>query len=158
MATIWNGYLQCFYLVQVEKFTPLSLTLSLENIQRGAGICLFFVGMGINIHSDGVLRNLRRYGSTGKSKQKQESKQQKKQYYIPYSPCFTYISCPNFAGEMLEWVGFSMASQFSLPSFAFAVYTASNLIPRAIDHHKWYLQKFDNYPVERKWAVIPFVV
>ena len=63
-----------------------------------------------------------------------------------------------FGGEMLEWLGFAVASQFSLPSVAFVVYTASNLIPRAVAHHQWYLRKFDDYPKERKWAVVPFVV
>mmetsp|Transcript_15325 Transcript_15325/g.27833 ORF Transcript_15325/g.27833 Transcript_15325/m.27833 type:complete len:328 (-) Transcript_15325:197-1180(-) len=169
LVTLWNGYLQCFYLVQIENIAPLSFSPSLENIQSWAGICLFFLGMGINMHSDGVLRNLRRFApTTGNSSSKQQTLQpllhqqqatsQPHTYYIPYSPFFTYISCPNFAGEILEWFGFALASQFSLPSVAFFVYTASNLIPRAVAHHEWYLRKFDNYPVERKWAVIPFVV
>mmetsp|Transcript_3124 Transcript_3124/g.6883 ORF Transcript_3124/g.6883 Transcript_3124/m.6883 type:complete len:321 (-) Transcript_3124:241-1203(-) len=162
LITIWNGYLQCFYLVQIEMLSPLTLSSSLDNIQRWAGIGIFFLGMGINIHSDGVLRNLRRHGPTGKLKQKQvdlkqQATKQQHAYYIPYSPFFTSVSCPNFAGEIFEWLGFSMASQFSLPSVAFAVYTASNLIPRAIAHHDWYKTKFDDYPVERK-AVIPFII
>eukprot|EP00956_Cyclotella_meneghiniana_P009821 scaffold13606_cov100-Cyclotella_meneghiniana.AAC.4 len=62
------------------------------------------------------------------------------------------------AGEILEWFGFAMASRFSLSSVAFLCYTASNLIPRGIAHHEWYKNKFDDYPIERKWAVIPFIV
>ncbi|KAL7554801.1 hypothetical protein ACHAWF_018341 [Thalassiosira exigua] len=156
LVTSWNGYLQCFYLVQVVKFDPLSLSLSLDNMQRWLGICLFFVGMGVNVHSDGVLRNLRRRGPAGRNENKQQSAEH--EYYIPRSPFFKYISCPNLAGEILEWFGFALASQFSLPSVAFFVYTSSNLIPRAVAHHEWYLRKFDDYPTERKWALIPFVV
>lgn len=160
LVTVWNGYLQCFYSVQMEKFDPLSLSLSWNNLQCWTGIGLFFAGMGINIHSDGVLRNLRRRGPSGRSKPNETPRQTKEGavYYIPYSPCFALISCPNFFGEILEWFGFAMASRFSLPSVAFCVYTASNLIPRAIAHHEWYLRKFDDYPTERKWAVIPYVV
>lgn len=162
LVTTVNGYLQSFYLTQIQKYDPLSLTsLTLEDIQRWIGILLFFVGLGINVHSDGVLRNLRRYGPSGKSKEKQQVQQSSKPnhtYYIPYSPFFTYVSCPNFAGEILEWFGFAMASQFSLPSVAFLVYVIANLVPRAVAHHEWYLRKFDDYPVERRWAVIPFIV
>jgi len=32
-----------------------------------------------------------------------------------------------------------------------------NLVPRAIDHHKWYKKEFADYPKERK-AVIPFIL
>lgn len=161
LVTILNGYLQCFYLVQIEQYAPISLTLTLENMQHWTGIYLFFLGMGINIHSDGVLRNLRRYGPTGKPTQKQDEHQPhstKHTYYIPNSPFFKYVSCPNLGGELLEWFGFALASRFSFPSVAFFVYTASNLVPRAVAHHEWYLKKFDDYPVERKWAVIPFIV
>ncbi|EED88186.1 3-oxo-5-alpha-steroid 4-dehydrogenase 1-like protein, partial [Thalassiosira pseudonana CCMP1335] len=141
MVTTLNGYLQSFYLVNVEK----------ENLQCWLGILIFFIGMGVNIHSDGVLRNLRRYGPS------ENKQQQQRTYYIPQSPLFAYISCPNFFGEILEWFGFSMASQFSLPSVAFFLYTASNLIPRGIAHHEWYLIKFEDYPKERRWAVVPFI-
>ena len=159
-VTICNGYLQSFYLVRVHKFDPLSFSATTwSNLQRWLGIGIFFAGMGINIHSDGVLRNLRRYGPSGKPRSREKGKHTTEAaYYIPHSPFFQRVSCPNFGGEMLEWLGFAVASQFSLPSVAFFVYTASNLIPRAVAHHEWYLRKFDEYPKERKWAAIPFVV
>jgi hypothetical protein len=46
---------------------------------------------------------------------------------------------------------------WNLPAFSFALWTAVNLIPRALDHHRWYLKTFPDYPKERK-AVIPFLV
>ena len=161
IITYWNGYIQCFYLTQIGEFPPLSLSTSLDDIQCWTGIGIFFIGMYINMHSDSVLRNLRRkHGKRQEVMTQQQQIDTKKEhvYYIPHSPFFEYISCPNFSGEILEWFGFTWASRFSLPSVAFFIYTASNLIPRAIAHHEWYRRKFDNYPVDRRWAVIPFVV
>eukprot|EP00986_Skeletonema_menzelii_P017523 scaffold20108_cov145-Skeletonema_menzelii.AAC.1 len=151
IVTMLNGYIQSFYLVRVYKLPPLTLPpSSWINVQSWLGILVFVVGMIINIKSDAVLRNLRR--------QRNSDRDNQKTYYIPQHRLFTYISCPNFFGEILEWFGFAIASQFSLPAMAFFIYTASNLIPRGIAHHEWYKQKFEDYPLERKWAVIPFVV
>ncbi|KAL3799483.1 hypothetical protein ACHAW5_000591 [Stephanodiscus triporus] len=170
--TTLNGYLQCFHLTQIVRHPPLTSSLELDNLSRWAGICLFFVGMGANVHADGVLRNLRRRnddgddggneqdGTTTTTRRHRRHRQHHRQraYHIPRSPLFARVSCPNFLGEIIEWFGYSMASGFSLPSVAFLLYTMSNLIPRGIAHHEWYLRKFDDYPIERKWAVLPYVV
>lgn len=104
------------------------------------GIALFFTGFTINNHSDHILLNLRKPGETG--------------YKIPKGGMFKYISAPNYFGEILEWIGFVLAA-WSLPALSFAVWTIANLAPRAITNHKWYLEKFADYPKERK-ALIPF--
>ena len=151
IVTILNGYIQSFYLVRVHKLPPLTLPpSSWIHLQSWLGILTFFAGMIINMKADAVLRNLRR--------QRNGDGNNQKTYYIPQHPLFTYISCPNFFGEILEWFGFAIASQFSLPAMAFFIYTASNLVPRGIAHHEWYKQKFKDYPRERKWAVILFIV
>mmetsp|Transcript_14291 Transcript_14291/g.22060 ORF Transcript_14291/g.22060 Transcript_14291/m.22060 type:complete len:296 (-) Transcript_14291:39-926(-) len=151
IVTILNGYIQSFYLVRVHKLPPLTLPpSSWIHLQSWLGILTFFAGMIINMKADAVLRNLRRQRNSDGNNQKT--------YYIPQHPLFTYISCPNFFGEILEWFGFAIASQFSLPAMAFFIYTASNLVPRGIAHHEWYKQKFKDYPRERKWAVILFIV
>lgn len=159
IITCWNGYIQSFYLTQVKSFSPLSLTLSsiLDNIQCWVGICIFFIGMSINIKSDSVLRNLRKDYQQKKQEEGTTAIDNQHKYYIPFSPLFTYISCPNHAGEILEWFGFAVASNFSLSTIAFFIYSSINLIPRASAHHEWYKNKFDDYPKERRWAVIPFV-
>ena len=105
------------------------------------GALLFALGFGINQHADWVLMNLRKPGETG--------------YKIPRGGLYTYITCPNYFGEVLEWTGFAIAS-WSLPGLAFALYTFANLAPRARDHHRWYKQKFSDYPVERR-ALFPVV-
>jgi len=106
------------------------------------GAICFVTGFAINQHADAVLMKLRKPGESG--------------YKIPHGGLYRFITCPNYFGEMLEWTGFAIAS-WSLPGLAFALYTAANLAPRAISHHKWYREKFADYPAERK-ALIPFVV
>lgn len=106
------------------------------------GILVFFCGLFINLHSDYILRNLRKPGEKG--------------YTIPKGGMFEYVSGANFFGESLEWYGFALAS-LSLQSLAFAVFTSCNLGMRAYHHHKWYLKKFENYPAKR-CAYIPYVL
>lgn len=106
------------------------------------GLGLFISGAFINIQSDNILLRLRKPGETG--------------YKIPQGGLFRFISCPNHFGEIIEWAGFALMC-WNLPALGFAVWTAANLIPRAIAHHKWYQQRFDNYPTERK-AVVPGIV
>jgi hypothetical protein len=43
-----------------------------------------------------------------------------------------------------------------LPSLSFFIWTFVNLVPRAVDHHRWYKNNFKDYPVKRK-AVFPFI-
>jgi len=106
------------------------------------GIILFFTGMYINMSSDNKLLGLRKGGKKG--------------YFIPYGGLFNYVSSPNLFGEIIEWLGWAMLC-WCMPAFSFALWTMANLIPRAIDHHRWYKRRFDDYPKERK-AVIPFLV
>jgi 3-oxo-5-alpha-steroid 4-dehydrogenase 1 len=104
-----------------------------------AGAALFVLGFGINRWADNTLHNLRRPGETG--------------YKIPHGGLYRYISCPNYFGEIVEWFGWALAT-WSLPGLAFAVWTFANLAPRAWSHHKWYHEKFCDYPANRK-ALIP---
>lgn len=103
------------------------------------GAALFLAGFAINRWADNILRELRRPGETG--------------YGIPHGGLYEYISCPNYFGEILEWIGWAIAT-WSLPGLTFAVWTFANLAPRAWSHHKWYHDTFREYPSDRK-ALIP---
>ena len=104
------------------------------------GVILFVSGFFINQYHDNILINLR--------------KNNRKSYQIPQGGLFKYISCPNFFGEIIEWGGFALLT-WCLPSFSFFIWTFVNLVPRAIDHHRWYKKQFKDYPKTRK-AIIPF--
>lgn len=106
------------------------------------GVLVFALGYRINRRADAVLAGLRRPGETG--------------YKIPRGGLYELISCPNYFGELLEWTGWAIAT-WSVAGLSFAVFTAANLIPRALVHHRWYRGKFPDYPRGRK-AVIPFVL
>ena len=76
-------------------------------------------------------------------------------YKIPRGGLYRWISCPNYFGETIEWIGWAIAT-WSLPGLTFAVWTFANLAPRAHAHHKWYHKNFKDYPIRRK-AFIPWV-
>lgn len=103
------------------------------------GAVLFIAGFIINRQADNILRGLRGKGELG--------------YKIPKGGLYRYISCPNYFGEILEWVGWAIAT-WSLTGLAFAIWTFANLAPRARAHHKWYHNNFKEYPLERK-ALLP---
>jgi hypothetical protein len=106
------------------------------------GSLLFISGAYINVRSDYYLIGLRKSGDSTT-------------YKIPKGFLFDYISCPNHFGEIIEWAGFAILT-WSLPGLVFFCWTCANLIPRALAHHRWYLEKFAEYPVDKK-AVFPFI-
>jgi steroid 5-alpha-reductase/3-oxo-5-alpha-steroid 4-dehydrogenase 1 len=106
------------------------------------GVALFLIGYLVKQHADQTLFNLRKPGETG--------------YKIPRGGLYRWVSCPNYLGEIIEWVGFAIAS-WSLPGACFAVFTVANLLPRAVAHHAWYRGKFPDYPKERR-ALIPWLL
>ncbi|KAA0149917.1 hypothetical protein FNF27_02595 [Cafeteria roenbergensis] len=141
-----NGYLQSRFLAAHATFAA-GWT---EAPQFLAGVAMFFAGMYINMDADSILRNLRR-GPADKG------------YYIPRGGMFDFVSGANFFGEIVEWTGYALASGFALPPVAFAVFTALNIGPRALQHHRDYRARFNGskgkeaYPADRK-ALIPFLL
>ncbi|PKK34375.1 steroid-5-alpha-reductase, alpha polypeptide 1 (3-oxo-5 alpha-steroid delta 4-dehydrogenase alpha 1), partial [Columba livia] len=134
---VYNGYLQGRSLTNYAKYHSDWL----KDPRFITGLIGWLVGMAINIHSDHILRNLRKPGETG--------------YKIPRGGMFEYVSGANFFGEILEWFGFALAC-CTIESLAFALCTLFILGSRAKQHHQWYLEKFEDYPKNRK-IVIPFV-
>lgn len=104
------------------------------------GALLFVVGAAINVRADTALLRLRREGG----------------YAIPRGGLFELVTSPNYFGELVEWTGFALAA-WSLAGSAFAIYTAANLVPRAIAHRRWYRAQFADYPRARR-AIVPYVL
>uniref|UniRef100_A0A8C9Y3V4 3-oxo-5alpha-steroid 4-dehydrogenase (NADP(+)) n=1 Tax=Sander lucioperca TaxID=283035 RepID=A0A8C9Y3V4_SANLU len=130
-----NGFLQGHYLLHCAQFDD---EWSAECII--SCLLLFYIGMAINIHSDYILHNLRKPGEVV--------------YKIPKGGLFEHVSGANYIGEIVEWFGYAVAT-WSLPALSFAVFSLCFIGPRAYHHHRFYQEKFKDYPKLRK-ALIPF--
>jgi protein-S-isoprenylcysteine O-methyltransferase Ste14 len=131
-----NGFLNGHYLGAIATPYPVEW---LADSRFVVGVSLFAAGVLMNWHADRILLRLRRPGDTG--------------YRVPEGGLYRWVSCPNYLGEMIEWIGFALLT-WSLPAVSFAVWTVANLAPRALAHHRWYRERFPDYPPRRK-ALIP---
>ena len=112
---------------------------SFQNWNFYLGILLFISGFLINQISDTILINLRKSDEIA--------------YKIPRGFLFKYISCPNYFGEIIQWIGFALMA-WNFPATTFLIWTVANLLPRVAGHHKWYKSHFKDYPEKRK-ALLP---
>ena len=129
-----NGFLNGYF-ISLINFESLSFTYIIS------GLLIFIIGFYVNVSSDNKLIKLRT---------------NQKDYVIPKGGLFNYVSCPNFLGEIIEWLGFAIMT-LNLGSISFLIWTICNLIPRSKAHHKWYKENFKKYPTTRK-AVIPYLL
>ena len=139
---VTNGYLQGRHLFTLSEPRPVDWLCDFRFL---AGAGLFLVGLAITIGSDGILRRLRGDGAAEST-----------EYRIPRGGMFRWVTCPNYFGELLEWSAWALLT-WSAPGMVFALWTAANLVPRALAYHRWYHTRFADYPRERK-AIIPFVL
>lgn len=107
------------------------------------GLIVFFSGMAINLHSDRIIRCLRKPGETG--------------HKIPRGGMYRYVTSANYFGELTEWVGFAILT-WSWAGAVFALWTFANLVPRAAALHKRYCENFgDVYRDLGRKRIIPFI-
>ncbi len=106
------------------------------------GLLLFFVGMGINLHSDHVIRHLRKPGDTA--------------HYLPAKGLYRYVTSANYFGEIVEWTGFAVLT-LSPAAWVFVWWTFANLVPRADAIHRRYREEFGDEAVGKRKRVIPFI-
>lgn len=107
------------------------------------GLLVFFLGMGINLHSDHVIRNLRKPGDT--------------KHYIPRKGFYKYVTSANYFGELTEWIGYAILT-WSPAGVLFAVWTFANLGPRAKSLTEKYIEEFgEEYTSLNKKHIIPFI-
>ena len=133
-----NGYLNGRWLF---TFGPERGAAWLADPRFLVGAAVFVAGYVINQQSDHILFHLRKPGETG--------------YKIPRGGLYRFVTSPNYLGEILEWCGFALCT-WSPAGAAFAIWTLANLVPRARTHHRWYRDKFADYPPERR-AIIPLL-
>jgi hypothetical protein len=134
-----NGYMIGYYFGSLREM-PIEW---LRDPRFGLGATLFVAGFVLNLKSDAALIKLRAPGESG--------------YAIPRGGPFEYVSCPNFLGEIVEWIGFAIMS-WSLPGAVWAAWVSLMLISAGLATHRWYREHFgEAYPPERR-AILPFVL
>ena len=107
------------------------------------GLAVFVFGFAVNLHSDRIIRHLRKPGDT--------------RHYIPRGGMFRYVSSANYFGEFMEWVGFAIAS-WSWSGAVFAWWTFANLAPRSASLYKRYQKEFgDEFTDLKRKRIIPFI-
>jgi 3-oxo-5-alpha-steroid 4-dehydrogenase 1 len=110
------------------------------------GIALYYAGLAANLHADSVLRNLRTRDEVARGE---------RNYRLPTGGLFEYVTNASYFSELVLWAGFALFTWSPAGVFIFAV-SAANLIPRAVATHRWYRERFPDYPKKRK-VLIPFV-
>lgn len=136
-----NAFVNGYFLGTLAEGRDYS-SVSLVNFRFITGFVLFSAGLIINWWADNSLIHLRKPGD--------------KEYIIPRKGLFNLISCPNHFGEIIEWGGFFIMA-WNLPALSFFVWTLINLVPRALQHHRWYRITFPDYPADRK-ALFPLIL
>ena len=107
------------------------------------GAVVFFTGMAINLHSDHIIRNLRKPGDT--------------KHYIPRKGLYKYVTSANYFGEFTEWIGYAILT-WSPAGLLFAAWTFANLAPRAKSLTAKYEEEFgEEYKSLKKKHIIPFI-
>ena len=107
------------------------------------GVIIFFTGMAINLHSDHVIRSLRKPGDT--------------KHYIPRKGLYKYVTSANYFGEFTEWMGYAILT-WSPAGLLFAAWTFANLAPRAKSLTAKYEEEFgEEYKSLKKKHIIPFI-
>ena len=118
---------------------------AIGSIPHGKALVLlaFFIGMGINLHSDHIIRHLRKPGDT--------------KHYIPRKGFYKYVTSANYFGEFTEWIGYAILT-WSPAGLLFAIWTFANLGPRAKSLTEKYEKEFgEEYTKLNKKHIIPFI-
>ncbi len=133
------GYLNGLVLAETWRPYPIRWLWSIRFLY---GTMVFLAGLFISRASDLALIGLRRRGDAG--------------YMVPRGVFFEEVSCPNYLGEILMWIGWAVLT-WSKPGLACATMAFALLLPRAVSHHMWYRRTFPDYPPNRR-AIVPFVL
>lgn len=137
-----HGYLNATWFTALGGFTEQWLS----DPRFIIGVIVYAIGLALIVHSEHVVRNLR----------PRDPDQGTTEYKIPHGGGFRLVSNPQYLGELIAWAGFTIFT-WGLPGVMIFLISAGNLVPRAFATHKWYQEKFPDYPAERK-ALIPYVI
>lgn len=147
LSVIWNvinGLVQGEWLFHLApKYSDLYTSVWVTDPRFIIGTLIFIAGWIINIHSDHVIRTLRKPGDTN--------------HYLPKKGLYKYVTSANYLGEITEWLGFAVLT-WSWAGALFFWFTCCNLIPRANSiYHRYaqeFTEEFDSMHLKR---IIPFI-
>ncbi len=148
LSVVWNlinGYIQGYWLFHIApQYQPELYTADWVKDPRFIiGTCIFFIGMIINLHSDYVIRHLRKPGDT--------------KHYLPKKGLYKYVTSANYFGEITEWLGFAILT-WSAAGLLFFWFSCCNLIPRANSIYHKYEEEFpDEFDRKKLKRIIPFI-
>ncbi len=143
-VTTLHGYLNAVFISHLsEQFTRAWFS----DPRFIIGMSIYVFGYIMNLHSDSIIRNLR---------SKKEVESGEKIYRIPRGGLFQYVSSPSYLTELISFLGFAIATWSVGALFVLGV-SAANLIPRAFQAHRWYREKFHDYPANRK-VILPYIL
>ena len=148
MSVAWNlinGYAQGWWLFHLAPvYCPDLYTADwLTDPRFIVGTVIFVAGFIINLHSDHIIRHLRKPGDT--------------KHYLPKRGLYQYVTNANYLGEITEWLGFAVLT-WSWAGALFFWFTCCNLIPRAHSIYKKYEEEFpDEFDRKKLKRVIPFI-
>lgn len=110
------------------------------------GLLLYQISFWSTIRCEYIMRNLR----------DSDPKPGSPRYKIPRGFLFEYVTSPQYFTELCGFFGWAIMTWSPAGLYIFLI-SAANLIPRAIQTHKWYREKFgDDYPSKRR-ILIPFI-
>ncbi|KAJ1917639.1 hypothetical protein H4219_003101 [Mycoemilia scoparia] len=148
-----NGFVNGYWVGSSFQQTNTTTSNNASDLHFIIGVAVFTMGFIGNIYHDHILVSLRK----NKDNKSDNSKQQQR-YFIPHGGLFGLVSCPHYLCEVVEWVGYWVATGLSSrPAILFAISTFSVLCPRALEIHEWYKNTFKEYPKNRK-AIVPFLI
>ncbi|KAJ4845431.1 hypothetical protein Tsubulata_025380 [Turnera subulata] len=110
-----------------------------------AGAAIFAWGSLHQIRCHTILGSLR------------EHKEQTDKYVIPHGDWFGIVSSPHYLAAMVIYAGVLVASggtEFTI--WLLLLFVVTNLSIAAVDTHRWYLEKFEDYAPNRR-ALIPYI-
>ena len=148
LSVVWNllnGYIQGYWLFHLAPvYAP--------NLYTGAwltdprfiiGVLIFAAGWIINMHSDHVIRHLRKPGDTN--------------HYLPKKGMYKFVTSANYLGEITEWLGFAILT-WSWAGLSFFWFSCCNLVPRANSIYNRYKVEFaDEFDEKKLKRIIPFI-
>lgn len=143
MVTSLHGYFHAAWFTRYGHYT----TEWLRDPRFLVGFAVYYLSYALNIHSDAVIRNLR---------SSDEIAAGKKVYRIPQGGLFRWVTNASYLTELCAWAGFALCT-WSLAGAFILLISLGNLVPRAWATHRWYRERFPDYPAERK-ALLPFLL